>query len=417
LAAWHLEARPQADAIWHLASPRRTLRLKRRPTATQDLAKLATFSGSVGTLRAVKHTRLLAVGVIFAVVAAACGGGSAETTTTTALTTLPPVTDPPATTTSTSTTTTTTTTTTIPPVAGDPSPLNGLPVEDLELLDRRVVAVKMDNHPDARPQSGIQEADAVFELLVEAGLTRFIGLFLQSDSEYYGPIRSLRPTDPTLVKPLGATLQISGGQSWVQSVATNAGVRLLGESSPNTFRVRNGRVRERTLYGSTVAMREVADGRGYSDDPPASPMFEFGEPAPSTTSATEITLDWSDFPVVRWVWDGEQYLRFNAQTPHNWLDVDGDEEQISTDVLVVLTATKYTASPSSGSGSSVPAMTTVGTGQALLFSGGVLVEGTWERAGIDLPFELSLADGSVMTVPAGRLWVSIFPTNRTLSWE
>lgn len=363
-----------------------------------------------------KQTRRVAVALTFAVVAAACGGGS-EDTTTTALSTLPPVTEAP-TTTAMSTTTTTTTTTTVPPVLGDPSPVNGVPVEDPALLDRRVVAVKMDNHPDARPQSGIQEADAVIELLVEAGLTRFIGLFHQSDSEYYGPIRSLRPTDPALVKPLGAVLQISGGQGWVQSIAANSGVKLLGESSPNTFRVRNGRVRERTLYGSTEAMRQVADTRGHSDDPPATPFFEFGEPPPSTVTATEITLDWSDFPVVRWMWDGEQYLRFNADTPHGWLDVDGNEGQVTADVLVVLTAVRYTASPPSGAkGSSVPAMRTTGTGQALLFHDGVLVEGTWERAGIDVPFQLSLTDGTTMVIPPGRLWVSIFPSNRSLTWE
>ncbi len=368
-----------------------------------------------------KQTRRVAVALAFAVVAAACGGGTEATTTTVALTTLPPVTSAPTTappeTTSTSTTTTTTTTS-IPPEPGDPSPLNGVKVEDVELLDRRVVAVKMDNHPGARPQSGIQEADAVFELLVEAGLTRFIGLFLQSDSEYYGPIRSLRPTDPELVKPLGATLQISGGQSWVQSIAARADVRLLGESPPNTFRVSNGRVRERTLYGSTVAMRQVADTRGYSDDPPAQPMFSFGDAAVSSTGATEITLDWSDFPEVRWVWDGEQYLRFNADTEHNWLDIEGNEGQISADVLVVLTAVRYTASPPSGAGgSSVPAMRTTGTGQALLFTEGRLIEGTWERASTGVPFELSLTSGETMMVPPGRIWVSIFPSNRSLTWE
>lgn len=357
--------------------------------------------------------------LVFALVAAACGGDTEETTTTAPLTTLPPVTSAPTTapppTTSTSATTTTTT---IPPEPGDPSPINGMKVEDVELLDRRVIAVKMDNHPDARPQSGIQEADAVFELLVEAGLTRFIGLFLQSDSEYWGPIRSLRPTDPELVKPLGATLQISGGQSWVQSIAARADVRLLGESSPNTFRVSNGRVRERTLYGSTIEMRNVADTRGYSDTPPAEPMFAFGDAAPSSTDATEITLDWSDFPVVRWVWDGDQYVRFNADTPHNWLDVEANEEQISTDTLVILTAVRYTASPPSGvKGSSVPAMRTTGTGQALLFTEGRLVEGTWERASTAVPFQLSLTNGTTMMVPPGRLWVSIFPTNRSLTWE
>ena len=50
--------------------------------------------------------------------------------------------------------------------------------------------MKIDNHWDARPQSGIQEADAVYELPVESGLTRFIALFHQSDSAYLGPMRS-----------------------------------------------------------------------------------------------------------------------------------------------------------------------------------------------------------------------------------
>jgi hypothetical protein len=363
----------------------------------------------------VNTTRLVAVALLFSVVAVACGGGAEETTTTTALSTLPPVTDA-STTTAAPTTTSTTTTTTLPP--GDPSPVNGLPVEDAELLERRVFAVKIDNHPDARPQSGINEADAVMELLVEGGLTRFIALFQQSDTEYIGPIRSLRPTDPTLVKPLGAPLQISGGQRWVQSISANAGVRLLSETSPNTFRVNNGRVRERTLYGSTLAMREVADGREYSNDPPAAPMFEFGEPSSSATRATEIRLDWSTAPAVRWVWDGTEYLRFNADTAHGWLDADGNEGQVSADVLVVLTADRYTASPPAGqSGSSVPAMRTTGTGQAVLFHDGVLIEGTWERASIDVPFNLALTDGSTMIVPPGRLWVSIFPDDRSLSWE
>ena len=118
------------------------------------------------------------------------------------------------------------------------------------------------------------------------------------------------------------------------------------------------------------------------------------------------------------MWDGERYLRYNGETPHTWIDVDENEDQVTADVLVVLTAAKYFASPPAGSsGSSVPAMRTTGTGQALLFYDGVLVEGTWERGSIEAPFELSLTDGSAMLVPPGRLWVSIFPTNRSVNWE
>ena len=89
--------------------------------------------------------------------------------------------------------TSTTTTTTIPEPVLPPSPLTGLGVEDPELLTRRTMAVKVDNHWDARPQSGIGEAETVFELLVEGGLTRFIALYHTADPAAVGPVRSVRP--------------------------------------------------------------------------------------------------------------------------------------------------------------------------------------------------------------------------------
>ncbi len=373
--------------------------------------------------------------LVFAVVLATCsGGGSDETTTTPATTTTAATTTAAA--------TTTTTTTTVPELP--PSPLNGLGVEDAASLDRRVIAVKIDNHWDAQPQSGIEKADAVYELLVEGGLTRFIALFHSSDAEFLGPIRSGRPTDPTLVKPLGAPLQISGAQAWVVSLINSDGVKLIGDNGDTTFRIPT-RSSPHNLYGSTLLMREVADARGYPDDPPP-PMFDFGEPSPSDTPAVDITLDWSDRPVVRWEWDGTEYLRFNGDTPQEWISEaealgqtgedaaaddtttttsgDGvadvsepDRAQIATDTLVVLTAERYTARPASGSGTPVPALETVGEGQAILFYGGVVVEGTWERGSIDDPFRLLLPDGSPMTVPPGRLWISVFPSSRPLSWE
>jgi hypothetical protein len=124
--------------------------------------------------------------VAFALILAACTGANADEATTTTT---------PTTTTSTTrpTTTATEATTTTETAPGPASPLNGLPAEDPTLLDRGVMAVKIDNHWNARPQSGLQEADAVYELVVEAGLTRFIALFHDNDSDYLGPMRSGRP--------------------------------------------------------------------------------------------------------------------------------------------------------------------------------------------------------------------------------
>ena len=361
--------------------------------------------------------RLLLFVATIALVLAACGGGdeSADSTSTTTPTTAQALTTTTtaATTTSVSTTTTsttTTTTTTLPP-----GPLNGLGVADETLLDRRVVAVKIDNHPKARPQSGIQEADAAYELLVEGGLTRFIALFHQSDTEYLGPIRSGRPTDPTLLKHLGAVFQISGAQDWVISRINNAGVKILGETG-STFRIRT-RKAPHNLYGNTEVMRSKSDDRGWSDEPPTVPIFDFGDVEAPTESATTISLSWSsDWTPIRWVWDGEHYLRFIGDDPHNWIDIEGNTEQITFDTLVVLTATRYTARPS-GKGTPVPALETVGSGEAYAFYNGGVVEGTWERDNIESPFTVELSDGSVMMLPPGRPWILIFPNSRPLSWE
>jgi Protein of unknown function (DUF3048) N-terminal domain/Protein of unknown function (DUF3048) C-terminal domain len=364
------------------------------------------------TLRAVNTRRALGALVAITVIATGCNrSDTADTTTSTALTTLPPVTTTvPQTTTS---STTTTSTEPPPPVDVAYSPLNGLPVYDTEALQHRVIAVKIDNHWDARPQTGLLEAQAVYELLVEGGLTRFIPLYHQSSPTYIGPIRSGRPTDPTLLKYIGAPVQVSGMQDWVAGRFVSAGVHIIGDDQVSTFRIGSRRA-PHNLYGSVETMRQTADNRGWPDTPPQ-PIFDFGDPSTSDVPATEIALDWSDRPVVRWEWNGFRYFRYNDTTPHMAVTRDGIATQLNADVMVVLEANRYTAAPQ-GPGTPVPALDTLGTGKALLFHDGIVVEGTWARDTIEERFELTLDSGEPMVLPAGRLWINVFPQQQTVTW-
>ena len=133
------------------------------------------------------------------VLGACSGGETADTTTTTTATTTSQsstTTVADSTTTTAETTSTTaadeTTVTTYP--AAFASPLNGMASQNELNLDRRAIGVKIDNHVNARPQSGVLDADLVVETRVEAGFTRFIAFFHDNDSDYIGPIRSVRPT-------------------------------------------------------------------------------------------------------------------------------------------------------------------------------------------------------------------------------
>lgn len=274
--------------------------------------------------------------------------------------------------------------------------------------------MKIDNHANARPQSGIEYADAVYELLVEAGLTRFIALFQSVDVQYLGPMRSGRPTDVTLVKPLDATVNISGMQPWVRSIWRSEDIYVIEDVRPANFRI-DERSAPHNLYANTVLLRAEADSLGYPDEPPP-PMFTWGEAA-GDEPAREINFDWSTHNQVTWRWDGRAYARYLGGGPHYQITADGlNRTPIKADTIVVLYGRMYTAR-SSGSGSSVPATETVGTGTALVFANGMASQGTWSRDEIDQPFQLTTAEGTPMAVPPGRLWIALFPDHRVVTWS
>ncbi|MFQ5522003.1 MAG: DUF3048 domain-containing protein [Acidimicrobiia bacterium] len=336
----------------------------------------------------------------------AATGTQAPTTTTTSTTVPPTTTSAPA----------TSTTTTLPP--GDVSPINGLEVEDEALMNRRVLAVKIDNHPRANPQSGIDQADMVIELMVE-GITRFISVWLQSDAEYLGPIRSARPTDPTLLRAFNEpTFAISGAQQWVQILVRSKDVRLIGEVRPAMFRI-SSRKAPHNLYGDTNLIREYADQLGYPDEPPTEPIWSFGPVPEDAAVATSVRIDFLG-QIVRWTWDEESglYLRTAYNRESTYRNEDGTEGRVGVPVLVALYVEQYTAYPPAGqSGTPLPASRTLGSGKAFVFANGKVVEGTWTRGSEDEWFRLTYPNGEELSVPPGKVWVSLVPVTRGLTYS
>ncbi|MDE0233242.1 MAG: DUF3048 domain-containing protein [bacterium] len=308
-----------------------------------------------------------------------------------------------------------TTTTTVPGPPLTPSPLTGLGVADPDSLSRRTMAVKVDNHWDARPQVGIGEAEAVFELLVESGITRFIALFHSVDSTYVGPVRSVRPTDPHLLRHLNTTVLASGGQDWIINTFPRNGVGVIGEIGVGGYRDES-RQAPHNYFVNTADFRPTADQRLYPNTPPP-PLFEIGDLPVSGIpgGVSEVTMEWAPTNTVTWKWNGSTYERHLEDGPHTWTHVEGGEETITADVLVVIFSRLFYTTPPQG-GVTLPTMETTGQGRALVFAEGQVAAGGWERADTAQPFSLTLTDGSPITVPAGRPWISLFPDGRLVSW-
>jgi len=289
------------------------------------------------------------------------------------------------------------------------SPLNGTAVSE-ESLTRRILAVKIDNHLEARPQSGFEQADLIFEIWVE-GLTRYLTFFQDSDVDFLGPIRSMRPTDIALQNPWASSFVNSGGQDWVYELAWSSSVRYFLEPE-GSFRI-DSRYPPHNLYGDTLALRTLDDRGDY--DEPLNPFWNFGEMPEDAAPATQITMTYPYEFSSSWYWNPvlKQYDKSTTGNPHYYLDADGNAERVSAETLIILEMDVYMTCYGCSSGSVVPVTMTTGSGPAWVIAEGRVVSGTWSRETDSEWFTLSDEDGNELVVPPGRIWVTLARNDRT----
>ena len=296
------------------------------------------------------------------------------------------------------------------------SPFTGLelPAETWLKRPRRAIAFKIDNNINARPQSGLQEADAVHEILVEGGMTRFLAFFLDNSSKYLGPIRSARPTDPTMVRPYGGTLVVSGATDGLIPAIRELGVPVLEEqSSPTMFRL-SSRKAPHNLYADTELVREKINDKGfYFLQPGPQPLYSFGLDQNSWTSdANRVTVKYSEFTTVIWKLDDGKYSRFiidsysdsDEAVAHNFITQEGNTDILTAETIVVLQGALY-----KDAATTLPSVLTVGVGKVYVFNNGKSIEGTWRRGDINESFVLSDNQGNLIQVPPSSQWVHILP--------
>jgi len=327
---------------------------------------------------------LIAVGLAALLVLAACGGGSSDSAADD--TVAPTTTQEPA---------PTTTTTTLPPIL---APLTGLPV-DAEIT-RPALAVKIDNHPKARPQWGLNQADIVYEENVEM-LTRFAAVYHTSDSDPVGPIRSGRKQDIDLLEPLNRPLFAwSGGNAEVTKLIRESTMIDLSHSAADEaggYRRESSRVAPHNLIADTSKLWTLAPEG--STPPPAQFKFRAADEAiPSTARETGGVKLSMDGVRVLWEWSTEfgRFIRSQDDKPH----VDVDDVRISAANVVVLFV-QY------GKSGISPVAKTKGSGEAWVLTAGKLFQGTWERLEASDPFTLKDTAGNEIKLTPGNTWVQL----------
>ena len=297
------------------------------------------------------------------------------------------------------------------------SPVNGLPMPT-GANNSIVIGIKNDNNVRARPQSGPQDADAVVEVLVEGGMTRFINIFYQSDTSYHGPIRSARPTDPTVLRPLGGVLVASGATGGLIPEIIDMGVPVLTDRRPEYFRI-SSRNAPHNLYADTKKLKALAVSKGYVKNTNPQPLFAWGDPSLSNWSNNSyLNLAFSSQTSTTWTWNGNSYIRTyydaykggSSGNVHNWIDINGNQGQISTTTVIALFCEPYIHPLQ------LPSVKTVGNGRAIILHKGKLLDVFWKRGSNLDPFHIIDKNGKELFVPKGKVWISLVPNTKAPSF-
>jgi hypothetical protein len=287
-------------------------------------------------------------------------------------------------------------------------PLTGLEPESGSVLERRVLAVKIENAPEARPQIGLEEADIVFEQEAEGGITRFNVVYHCGDADRIGPIRSARPVDPAILAQFGEPLFVHAGS--VQAVVRDldeAGIEDINCNFKEEVCPRDeSREAPHDVFTSTDALRDAGSNGGAAPEP----VFTFDEERPEgSRKGREVHLNFSPWADVLWRYRGSagEYLRFHGEDSHEL----EDGTQVSAANVVVMLVERLDTRITDSAGNPVPSFETEGRGDLFVFRDGRVIEGTWQRDSEEDPIELLDGQGQEIPLAPGRTWVELFPTD------
>ena len=285
-----------------------------------------------------------------------------------------------------------------PPTPSGPSqllsPFTGEPVKKLG----PVLAVKIDNIVYARPQTGLTDADIVYVLPVEGGLSRYLAIFSSHFPRVVGPVRSARADDLELLRQFNRpAFAWSGAQPQLTRVVERARIVDLYDSLVGGYFRNYNRPAPYNLYASTHQLLAEAKGASKAHNI----GFKFGPPdrGGRVTSSVSMSYPSASF---RFTWSARR---------GRWLVwVDGaraastEGQQLSA-ATVVIQHTTVTTSHFLEYGKRPPYAWTIGHGTAIVLRNGRAYRANWSRPHPTDGTTFTTRSGQPMRFAPGPVWI------------
>jgi hypothetical protein len=308
---------------------------------------------------------------------------------------------------------------------------------------RRPLAIMVENHEEARPQSGLSRADIIYEAVAEGGITRFLAVYFCGASAAditVGPVRSARTYYLDWASEYGDyPLYAHVGGANVPGPTDALGqINQYGWGLYNdlnqfslTFPVfwrdpdRMGRTvaTEHSVYASTDKLWDVAKERGLTqvddqgdhwDENYRPWQFKKEADTGDRGDVDQIGVEfWNDYGQygVTWRYDiqGNVYYRSNGGQAH--LDLNDDSQLKAKSVVI-----QYTQEKGPLNAEKHMLYTTIGSGKALVFQDGQAVRATWSKADRESRTVFKSSQGEEIEFNPGQIWVQVVPVGQEVDY-
>jgi Protein of unknown function (DUF3048) N-terminal domain/Protein of unknown function (DUF3048) C-terminal domain len=316
------------------------------------------------------------------------------------------------------------------PFTPAPEPVDNRPINPLtglraETLPNRVVQFSIDN-VQSIPQSGLSKADIIYEFPAEGGLTRLQALFYAETPDVVGPIRSARPYFIDLAREYNAVFVHHGGSpaafdyldtGVVDDISTNTNYKIFWRSdtryAPHDSMLNYGDLWEVIRERSIDVLKELRTFT-FAPELTAKELEELKEQEdgeePVVPTVTDITVE-NPYNLVEYKYIQETKLYEHYVDGELYIDAENDQAITASNILI-----QYVKSTVLDKYKRLAINMTAG-GDALLFTGGNVVEGTWSRADLDSPTIFTDAEGNEFVLTRGKTWVHVIDQNSEVTYK
>ncbi|MBP7222004.1 MAG: DUF3048 domain-containing protein [Sedimentibacter sp.] len=296
------------------------------------------------------------------------------------------------------------------------SPLDGLRYYPEDLL-KRPVALSIDNHPRARWQAGISQAEIVFEVEVEHPFTRYLCIFLAKEPERIGPVRSARPyLIYYALEYDGIFVHVGGSEDAFQKIKSLGVADVDGLYSGAMWRYNDtGKYAPHNMYTTLESIRNEAKKYGYrteaefegytfnENDGKLSENFEI-------STARKVNIVYNDYNTTDYIYDDEKglYLRYKDKEEH--ID-ELDKKQITAKNIIAIETSK---SVLDNEGRLY--LGTIGEGKGIYITNGESIPVTWEKTTEKDRLKFYAGDKELVLNP-GNTWIQVVNSLENLNLE